>query len=174
MLLIKRVIYSINGYILKIALLLTVLMMFVTVADVFARSAFNRPIPGVFELTRYALAVIVFTSLGWSQIHKVHIAIDLFVSRISALWQNIIDVFNYVLATITFMVSFWQMLVYTGRLFSSGLVTTVLRIHVYPWVFVSAVGVLFFALVLLWDLINAVNRLFGRVEIDEPASHWSS
>jgi len=66
MLLIKRVIYSASGYLLKIALLLTVLMMFVTVADVFLRSFFNRPIPGIFELTRYALAVIVFTSLGWS------------------------------------------------------------------------------------------------------------
>lgn len=174
MLLIKRVIYGLSGYILKISLLLTVLMMFVTVADVFLRFSFNRPIPGVFELTRYALAVIVFTSLGWSQMHKVHIAIDLFVSRISAFWQNIIDVFNYLLASITFILSFWQMIIYTGRLYSSNLVTTVLRVHVYPWVLVSAIGVLFFALVLVWDLINAVSKLFKRGGIDEPASHWSS
>ena len=73
---IKKIIYGFNGYILKIALLFTVLMMFVTVGDVVARSFFNKPIPGIFELTRYALAVIVFTSLGWSQM-RVHIAINL-------------------------------------------------------------------------------------------------
>jgi TRAP-type C4-dicarboxylate transport system permease small subunit len=94
--------------------------------------------------------------------HKVHIAIDLFVSRIPALWQTIIDVFNYFLATVTFSLAFWQMLVYTGRLYSSGLVTTVLRVHVYPWVLVSAIGVLFFTLVLLCDLINAIYKLSRR------------
>jgi TRAP-type C4-dicarboxylate transport system permease small subunit len=161
MLLLKRAVEGLNGYFLKIALLFTVLMMFVTVADVLMRFL-HEPIPGVFELTRYALAVIVFASLGWSQMHKVHIAIDLFVSRIPALWQTIIDVFNYFLATVTFSLAFWQMLVYTGRLYSSGLVTTVLRVHVYPWVLVSAVGVLFFTLVLLCDFINAIYKLSRR------------
>lgn len=173
MLLMKKIIYGLNGYILKVALLFTVLMMFITVADVLGRLLF-QPIPGVFELTRYSLAVIVFTSLGWSQINKVHIAINLFVSRISLYWQNIIEVFNYLLAFITFSVAFWQMLVYTGRLLNADLVTTVLRIHVYPWVLLSAVGVLFFALVLLWDLINAIKKLLGRVEINERISHWNS
>ncbi|NLL20503.1 MAG: TRAP transporter small permease [Firmicutes bacterium] len=174
MLLIKRVIYSASGYLLKIALVLTMLMMFATVADVLLRAVINRPIPGVYELTRYALAVIVFTSLGWSQMHKVHIAIDLIMTRLSAFWQNIIDVVNYILAVITFSLSFWQMIIYTGRLYSTNLVTTVLRAHVYPWVLVSAIGMLFFTLVLLVDLLNVVNKLVKGVEIGEPASHWNS
>lgn len=169
----NKIIYSINGYILKIALCLTMLMMFVTVADVTARFLY-QPIPGIFELTRYSLAVIVFTSLGWSQIYKVHIAIDLFVSRFSALWQNIIDVFNYFLASVTFFLAFWQMSVYAGRLMNTGVVTTVLRVHIYPFVIISAVGVLFFAFVLLLDFITAVRKLFWGVEIDERISSWSS
>ena len=72
-----------------------------------------------FRTDPYALAVIVFTSLGWSQMHKVHIAIDLFVSPYSAFWQNIIDVFNYLLASITFIISFWQMIIYTGQISST-------------------------------------------------------
>lgn len=159
---IKKIIYGLNGYILKVSLLFTVLMMFVTVGDVVARSFFNKPIPGIFELTRYALAVIVFTALGWSQMHKVHVAINLFVSRLSALWQNRIDVFNYFLAFIAFIISFWQMVVYTIRLFNYDVVTTVLRVHVYPWVLISAVGILFFALVLFLDLADAVNKLADR------------
>ena len=160
---IKKVIYAANGYILKLALLLIVLMMFITVADVIGRTFF-RPISGVFELTRYALGVIVFTSLGYSQIHKVHIAIDIFVSKFSTFWQNLIDVFIYLLALITFSLAFWQMLVYAGRLYSSGLFTTVLRLPVFPWVFVSAIAVLFFDLVLLTDLIDAIGKLVKRGE----------
>ncbi|HHT47415.1 MAG TPA: TRAP transporter small permease [Firmicutes bacterium] len=172
---IKKIIYGFNGYILKIALLFTVLMMFVTVGDVVARSFFNKPIPGIFELTRYALAVIVFTSLGWSQMSKVHIAINLFVSRLSALWQNGIDTFNYLLAFITFVISFWQMVAYTIRLFNYDVVTTVLRVHVYPWVLISAVGILFFALALFLDLADAINRLVEREgKIDEPGSFRNS
>jgi len=160
--LIKKIIYGLNSYILKVALLLTVLMMFVTVGDVVARSFFNKPIPGIFELTRYALAVIVFTALGWSQMQKVHVAINLFVSRLSALWQNRIDVFNYSLAFITFILSFWQMVVYTIRLFNYDVITTVLRVHVYPWVLIAAVGILFFALVLFLDLTDAASKLADR------------
>ncbi len=106
--------------------------------------------------------------------HRVHIAIDLFVSRFPVLWQNRIDVFNYVVVFITFILSSWQMSVYTMRLFNYSVVTTVLRVPVYPWVFISAIGILFFALVLFCDLMEAINKLFGRVEIDESTSHWNS
>ncbi|NMB40751.1 MAG: TRAP transporter small permease [Firmicutes bacterium] len=173
MLLTKKIIYSINGYILKIAMLLTVLMMFVTVADVLGRY-FIQPIPGVFELTRFSLAVIVFTSLGWSQMHKVHIAIGLFVSRFPVLWQNRIDVFNYSVVFITFILSFWQMAIYTMRLFDYDVVTTVLRVPVYPWVLISVVGVLFFALVLFCDLMEAINKLLGGAKTNESITSWGS
>ncbi len=169
----KKHVYALNGYLLKIAMLLTVLMMFVTVADVLGRY-FVQPIPGVFELTRFALAVIVFTSLGWSQMHKVHIAIDLFVSRFPILWQNRIDVFNYTVVTITFILSCWQMLTYTMRLFNYSVVTTVLRVPIYPWVFISTIGVLLLALVLLCDLMDAINKLFGGVGKDESAAYRNS
>ncbi|MCL1809829.1 MAG: TRAP transporter small permease [Clostridiales bacterium] len=158
MAIVKKTIYAANGYILKISLLLIFLMMIATVADVTGRM-FIRPIPGIFELTRYSLGVIVFTSLGYSQIHKVHIVLDLVVSRFPAFLQRVIDVFIYLLALVTFSLAFWQMLVYAGRLYNSGLITTVLRIQVFPWVFVSAIAVLFFDLVLLVDLIEAIGKL---------------
>ena len=173
MLLIKKLIHGANGFMLMIAMLLTLLMVFVTVADVLGRLFFTQ-ISGVFELTRLALGVIVFTSLGWSQINKVHIAINLLVSRLPLFWQNLIDVFNYLLASITFSLAFWQMLKYAERLSNVNQVTAVLGIPLHPWVFISAVGVFFFVLVLIWDLIVSVNKLLRRGPIDEYRSHWSS
>jgi TRAP-type C4-dicarboxylate transport system permease small subunit len=142
----------------KIALLLMLLMMFATVADITGRMFF-RPIPGIFELTRYCLAVIVFTSLGYGQVQKVHIAIDLFFSRFPVIIQRIVEVFIYLLALVTFSLAFWQMMVYGGRLYDTGVFTTVLRMPIFPFVFISAVAVLFFNLALLVDLLEAIRKL---------------
>ena len=172
MLLLKKIIYGINEHILKVAMLLIVLMMFVTVADVVGRMLF-KPIPGTFELTRLALAVIVFTSLGYSQIHKVHIAINILVSRLPLKVQNVIEVLNTIISLATFSIVVWQMLKYAERLAGVNQVTAVLRAHVHPWVIVSAVGVLFFCLVLVWDLIVGINKLKGG-GMDEYRSPWSS
>jgi len=173
MLLIKKFIHGANGLMLMIAMLLTILMVFITVADVLGRLFFTQ-IAGVFELTRLALGVIVFTSLGWSQINKVHIAINILVSRIPYFWQNLIDVFNYALASITFSLAFWQMLKYAERLANVKQVTAVLGVPMHPWILISALGVLFFVFVLIWDTIVALNKLFRRGPIDEYRSHWSS
>lgn len=170
----KKFINGFNVPLLKISMILTLLMMFVTVADVGGRYFFNRPIPGVFELTRFGLGAIVCTALGYSQINKVHIAINILVSRFPLVYQNFIEIFNYLLAFIVFVIACWQMFIYTGRLYTAAQVTSVLGVPIYPFVLISAIGVVFFTLVLFWDLIKAINKLFSRGESDEYSSHWSS
>ena len=147
-----------------IVFVLLMLMMFVTTADVLCRM-FYRPIPGIFELTRYCLAVIVFVSLGFSQIEKVHIAIDLFFKHFPIIIQRIIMVFISILALVVFFLVCWQMFVYAGRIMDVGLITTVLRMPVFPFVLVAAIGVLFFALALLADLIDAITNLIKGGEV---------
>lgn len=172
--LLKKVIYGVNVPLLKISMYLTLLMMLITVVDVGGRYFFNSPIPGVFELTRFGLGAIVCTALGYSQINKVHIAIDILVSKFPLAWRNLAEFINYLLAFIAFAIGCWQMFVYTGRLYTSAQVTSVLGVPIYPFVLISAIGLVFFTLVLLWDLIKATARLFLRGEDDEYISHWSS
>jgi hypothetical protein len=50
----------------------------------------------------------------------------------------------------------------------------VLGISIYPFVLISALGVTLFTLVLFWDLIKAIFKLFSRGVEDEYSSHWSS
>ena len=154
----KKIIYKANDCLLLVALALIVAMMFATVGDVIGRF-FGVPIPGVFEMSRYCLAVIVFASLGYSQINKIHIAIELLVSRFPAFLQHILDLVIYAVMTVLFALAFWQMLVYGGRLLSSGQFTTVLRFPVYPFVYISAFAVLFFVLVLVTDFTDTIGKL---------------
>lgn len=170
----KKLVNAGNAPLLKISMIFIFLMMFVTVADVGGRYFFNSPIPGVFELTRFSLGAIVCTALGYSQINKVHIAIRILVSKFPPIWQNFIEIFNYLVAFVIFMLACWQMFVYTQRLYASAQVTSVLGVPIYPFVLLSAVGVVFFTLVLLLDLVKAINKLFSRGVEDEYSSHWSS
>lgn len=170
----KKIIDGLNIPFLKISMLLILLMMFVTVADVMGRYFFNHPILGVFELTRFGLGAIVCTALGWSQINKVHIAINLLVARLPISWRNLIEAFNYLIAFITFTVVSWQMFAYTARLYIGEQVTSVLGVPIYPFVLMSSIGVGIFTLVLFWDLVKATYKLFIRGIEDEYSSHWSS
>jgi TRAP-type C4-dicarboxylate transport system permease small subunit len=172
--LMKKFIDGLNVPFLKISMYLILLMMLITVGDVAGRYFFNRPILGVFELTRFGLGAIVCTALGFSQINKVHIAINLLVSRLPQGWQNIIETFNYLVAFVAFVIVTWQMFEYTGRLYISGQVTSVLGISIYPFVLISALGVTLFTLVLFWDLIKAIRKLFSRGVEDEYSTHWGS
>jgi TRAP-type C4-dicarboxylate transport system permease small subunit len=172
--LMKKIINGLNFPFLKISTILILLMMLITVGDVAGRYFFNRPILGVFELTRFGMGAIVCTALGFSQINKVHIAINLLVSRLPQAWQNIIETFNFLVAFITFCIVSWQMFVFTGRLYTSAQVTSVLGVSIYPFVLLSALGVVLFTLVLLWDLIKAIYRLFSRGVEDEYSTHWNS
>lgn len=172
--LMKKIINGLNVTFLKISMILILLMMFITVADVSGRYFFNRPILGVFELTRFGLGAIVCAALGWSQINKVHIAINLLVTRLPIIWQRLIETFNYLLALITFIIVSWQMFSYTARLYTGAQVTSVLGVPIYPFVLISAVGIVLFTFVLFWDLIKEINKLFGRGVNDEYSSHWGS
>ena len=154
----KKIIYSANNLALGVVMVMLMMMMFFTVGDVTGRY-FGRPIQGTFEMTRYCLAVIVFLSLGYSQINKVHIAIEIFYDRLPVILQRIIDIFIYATATIMFALVFRNMLAYGGRLFVSKQFTTVLRVPVYPFVYAAAVGVLLFDLVLFTDFADAVHKL---------------
>ncbi len=171
---IKKAINVLNAPFLKFSMVLIFLMMMITVADVAGRYFFNHPILGVFELTRFGLGAIVCTALGWSQINKVHIAINILVTRLPLVWQNIIEAFNFLFAFITFCIVSWQLFAYTARLYIGEQVTPVLGVSIYPFVLISAIGVVLFTLVLFLDLIKSLNKLFNRGLKDEYSSHWSS
>jgi len=74
--------------------------MFLTVADVFGRYLFNRPVSGTFELTEMLMVLIVFMALGLAQHHNEHISLDLaynyFPGRLKAMADTFVEAVNLV------------------------------------------------------------------------------
>ena len=92
---VERVVFPLNGVMHKVGLAILLLMMFLTVGDVVGRYFFNRPISGTFELTNFMLALVVFFAIGYTQVRRGHISIDVVVSRFSPRAQAIIDSITY-------------------------------------------------------------------------------
>ncbi len=115
------------------------------------------PIPGTFELMGYFGAVVAAFALGYTQIKKGHIAVDVLVNMFSKPVQKLVQTINFSVGFIFFALTAWQLTVKATTLRQTGEITETLRIIYYPFTYAVALGCLVLALVLLIDLI----KLFG-------------
>ena len=112
------------------------------------------PIPGTFELMGYSGAVVAAFALGYTQIKKGHIAVDVLVNTFSKPVQKLVQSINLLVGVIFFGLAAWQVAIKASVLRQTGEVTETLRIIYYPFTYAVSVGCLVLALVLLIDLIK--------------------
>lgn len=155
---VERVVFPLNEVMHKVGLAVLLLMMFLTVGDVVGRYFFLFPISGTFELTNFMLALVVFFAIGYTQVRRGHISIDVVVSRFSPRAQAIIDSITYLFSLGLFSLVTWQSAVHANRLFEGHNVSGVLSLPIYPFVIAVGVGSLLFCLVLLVDLLSSLAK----------------
>ena len=145
-----------------IALVCTMLF---TAADVLLRS-FGRPIAGSFEVIGWLSAVAMSLALGYSQAHRGHVAMTLLSERLHGWKAALSDTLNSAIALALFGVAAYYLFRYADALQSSGSLSETLKVVVYPWVFVVAIGFAGLALVLALDLLQGLERLLRRAPRD--------
>lgn len=154
----KKVVYSIAHFAGGLgALAILILALFTTVGAIL-RYAFDRPILGDFEITEFMLAVIVGCVLPYTQIKKGHVILDLLMSRFSSKIQFIIETILGILGVIILAFIAQQTFVHAKLQIVTGLYSPALKIPVYPFIFVSAIGWGIFCLVYLIDVISSRPR----------------
>jgi TRAP-type C4-dicarboxylate transport system permease small subunit len=76
--------------------LLIILIALIIVVEVSSRCLFNKPLPGPMEGTRVILAWVLFLSLAYGLVQRVHIKVQLFLDhyprRVRSVMDNLIDV----------------------------------------------------------------------------------
>jgi len=156
---VERFVFPLNGVTHRVGLAILLLMMFLTVGDVVGRYFFTLPIPGTFELTNFMLALVVFFSVGYTQIRRGHISIDVIVSRFSPRTQAIIDSITYLFSLGLFSLVTWQSAVHANRLFEGHNVSGILSLPIYPFLIAVAFGSLLFCVVMLVDLLSSLAKV---------------
>jgi TRAP-type C4-dicarboxylate transport system permease small subunit len=146
--------------ILGIVVLLGMMMLIVT--DVFLRYVFNKPVPGSVEVVEFMMGAVVFMGMAYTGIKKGHIGLGFLVSKMPERRQAFVDIFNFTVSTVFFMLVSWKSLVQTIVLYKSNQTSSVLGIPVYPFLIVLAVGSGLLALVFLIFTVHSFSRAAKR------------
>lgn len=111
------------------------------------------PIPGAFELMGFFGAAAGSFALGYTQIYKGHIAVDVLIKIFSPKTRQVLQGVNNLLCAAFFALAAWQLGLKATVLMKTGEVTETLRIIYYPFTYGAAVGCGGLALVFLSELI---------------------
>jgi TRAP-type C4-dicarboxylate transport system permease small subunit len=155
----RTLIHKLAYWVCAVGMFMAIPLMLITTADVISRSFFNKPIPGVLEMSEYMLSVIILLGAAYTQQVKGHVWVDFFTVKFSKRTQMVFRVITDV-ATL-FIIS---IVVYMG--FSDAMeektVSDMLRIPQWPFKMLVSVGGFLLWLELALDLVDSVGKLAGR------------
>ncbi len=144
-----------NQALLWIAGLFLIAMITITGANIVIR-LFWLPLRGTFELMGYFGAVVTAFALGYTQIKRGHIAVDIVVLRFSKKIQRILHAVNHLICMAFFSIVTWQVFKYATTLRETGEVTETLQIIYYPFTYAVALGCLILAFTFLVDFLKSI------------------
>lgn len=133
-------------------------MIALTCANILLRF-FWFPVRGTFELMGFFGAVAAAFALGYTQVRRGHIAVDVLISTFSKKTRRTLGIINETVGVIFFALVAWQMAVKAGTLWTTGEVTETLRIIYYPFTYAVAIG---FGVLSLAFLIELLKTLFPQ------------
>jgi TRAP-type C4-dicarboxylate transport system permease small subunit len=138
-------------------------MMFLVTADVGSRYLFNSPITGTLEFTEFAMIVIIYLGLAYTQFLKAHIKIDFLIVRMPRRMRGFCDFISYLTGAILFGLIVWNgtgMFIYSFR--TKEVTIGTLELPIYPVKFLIPVGSLILTIRFLIDMKNALKGAIGR------------
>lgn len=142
------------------------LMMGVGFANVVFRF-FWRPIRGSFEIIGFLGAVTIALTMGFTQIRKNHVAVDIVTNKYSTTWRQITTALGYAITAPFFLVVAWQVGAWGTTILRSGETSETLRIIYYPFIYIVAAGFVFLSLTLFLDLFQSINAIIERRKKNE-------
>ena len=137
-------------------LLILPLMLLTTTVDVISRAAWDRPIPGIVELSSYALDVFILLGLAYTQQVKGHVRVSMLTSRIPPRAQIFLEILVALLSLFIIALLAWQGFV-VGL--EETAVSDMLRIAQGPFKLLVGVAAFLLCLELVVDLTTAFTAL---------------
>jgi TRAP-type C4-dicarboxylate transport system permease small subunit len=127
-------------------------LMLLTTVDVIGRAAWARPIPGIVELSSYALDVFILLGLAYTQQVKGHVRVSMLTSRMPPRVQIFLDIFVALLSLFIIALLAWQGFVMG---LEETAVSDMLRIAQRPFKLLVGVAAFLLCLELVVDLATA-------------------
>jgi TRAP-type C4-dicarboxylate transport system permease small subunit len=148
-------------------------IMLLNVGDVFTTKFFKAPITGAYEITEVLLLCTVMASFAYAQSQKAHINMGMVLKRLPRrLAFAVYSVMGLLSAGTAGAVGYAAVLQAQSAM-DRNAVTSVLQIPLYPFYYVEAVAMFFFALVLLYDAVFAFIAVRSDKYSEMVKSTWA-
>ena len=136
-------------------------MMLLTCVDVVGR-AFGHPIFGSVEIVGFMATLAVVMAMPYTHQVQGHIGVEILVRLFSEKTQTLIDICTGIISLILFAIVTWRMTLYANTMKASGEVSMSLEFPEHVVIYVTALCLLTFTLVILRDIINNVRKLKSK------------
>jgi TRAP-type C4-dicarboxylate transport system permease small subunit len=154
----EKAVFPVSRFLLYIGQFTLILMVMLTVADVFLRYVLNRPILGSYELTEFMMAVLVFSTIGYTMVVKGHVVVDLVFTKLPQRSKDILECITSFIAFILFAVVAWRNAVQASTAWGRNDVTAELFIPISPFILFVAIGIAVLSLVLFTQFIQSLAK----------------
>ena len=143
-------------------IVLVVGMMLLTVADVFLRAAFNRPIVGSTEVTQLMLVTLSFLAIVFCTMRRSHVKVDILSNHLPSKVQLINDTVFLFLGLVLYWTISWNSFKEAKMLGESGHTTDILEIPVHPFYQLIGVCCGILGLLLLTYMLSNIIKVFKK------------
>ncbi len=156
-----KFITRLNNLFIRLSGAALILMMLLGFGNVASRT-FWRPIKGTFEVIGFSGALCTALALGFAQMRKNHVGVDIITSQYSKRWRQLTAVISYMITAPFFVIVTWRVAAWGMTVMQSGERSETLQIAYYPIIYIAAAGLGFLTLVLFFDLFKACRAMFGK------------
>jgi TRAP-type C4-dicarboxylate transport system permease small subunit len=135
-----------------------VVTMVLIVVNVLLRAIFETPVFGAYEYVGLLTALVIGLALAYCGVQNAHIAVSLLTERLPSRLQAVISILINLVSMCFLAVSAWYVGLYAGSMKDTGLVSSTTQIPTYPFVYLIALGLLVYSLVLLVKSIESIIK----------------
>jgi len=137
-------------------------MVMLTVTDVFLRTVFDRTIVYMYEFTEYTMLVVVYFGLSWCALTGKHLKADLIVRMFPEKAQDYQDAINNFIVICVSAVVAVQAFRTAFAVRGFGDASELTRIPYWPFYFIVAFGAFLLFLVMITLFIQSVYKVIKR------------
>ena len=148
-------------------------MMLLNVVDVLLAKIFNSPIVGTYELTQRLLMCAVFTAFAYGQSRKAHINMTIVIAMFPRALRFILFTLMAILSVVAAGAMTYAAAVQMGVAISTGYMTEVLYIPLWPFYLVETIAMAIFTLALIYDTVLYTIAIFRDDYAEMIQEQWS-
>jgi len=135
-------------------------VMLLVCANIIGRAVpFLGPVKGTYDLVGLFGGIMLGFALGYTQLQKRNISVEILVSRLRPRTRAIIDSITFLMSLALFVLIAWHHSVYATSIWKVGELSETLRIPFFPLIYAVAFGCIALCLVLLVDFLKALAEV---------------